>query len=259
MVWEYGIMYFSHKDYEALQSRDDEAVQRTCDKLAELHKLLHRRLRELNYDLHPQSPMPISNRSATSLHDDHSVVLTYMRSKEQIGLVERLMGRDGLNLGDDGNIYRHPVIELRLTPTHFAAELVISPYAWWDQQNFIGKLSVQRHRETFRSILQRLEGDFRFGYWEGVELKDMHLTTYQLIRTNHLNDWTSTFADGQDWLRIGAWYEPQDPALEPGEILKELTRRVGGLYTLYTFILWTSNNDFHSFYHRINKSGEARL
>ena len=50
------------------------------------------------------------------------------------------MGKESGAQTGDVDTYRHPVIELRLTPDQFAIELILSPYAWLDQQNLIGKL-----------------------------------------------------------------------------------------------------------------------
>jgi hypothetical protein len=97
-----------------------------------------------------------------------------------------------------------------------------------------------------------MDGDYCFGFWDGTQLSDMHLTTRQLVRGTYLNEWLSTFADGQDYLRIGAWYPLEDAALETNHILSELVHRVGALYSVYNFMLWTSNNDFHSFYNKIS-------
>jgi hypothetical protein len=256
-------MYFSKRDHELLAfdgehtTSGDNDLQSVYDKFFELHNSLYRRFRDHNYDLHPHwnHAALISSRSAACTGETTALALPYFRSKEQATLVERLMGRDGLDWQTDVEIYRHPVIELRLTPKHFAVELVLSPYAWWDQQNFIGKLAIARHRDTLRGIFQRMGGDFRFGFWDGIDLDDMHLTTQQLVRGNYLNDWMSTFCDGQDWLRLGTWYDVEDAALEPGRILSEVTQRIGALQSVYSFLLWTSNNDFHSFYRKINVRG----
>jgi hypothetical protein len=252
--------YFSPADHQSLMltaergTNRDNALQLVYDKFFELHKSLHRRLRDHNYDLHPhwERASTLSNHSATFSGKTDVLALPYFRSREQAQLVERLMGRDTLDYQSTIEIYRHPIIELRLTPDCFAVELVLSPSAWWDQQNFVGKLAVQRHRETFRTILQRMDGDYCFGFWDGTQLSDMHLTTRQLVRGTYLNEWLSTFADGQDYLRIGAWYPLDDDALETNHILSELVHRVGALYSVYNFMLWTSNNDFHSFYNKIS-------
>jgi hypothetical protein len=259
--------YFTQQDHESLALRGvataeaDNARQLVYDKFVELHRILHTRLRDHNYDLHAghQSTSVLFGGSVAGSKVDN-LVLPYLRSTEQALVVERMMGRDRHALKSDVQISRHPVIELRLTPNHFSVELVVSPEAWLDQQNLIGKLGIQRHREAFRSTLQRMDGDFRLGFWSGCELSDMHLTTRQLSRGNNLQEWMSTFCDGQDWLRVGVWYTPEAPQLDTSRILRELTDRIGALYRVYTFLTWTSNNDFLSFYGKqVHRPAYARV
>lgn len=255
--------YFSASEHAALadftgQSMNQSAtenIQIMRDKLHELHLSLHRRMRDQNWDLHPhwEKQLLIAPRSAAvntvaTATSMRGLTLSYLRSKEHATLVERLTGREGAgsHLTLDSN--RHPVIEIRLTPEHLAVELVLSPSAWWDQRNLIGKVSVARHRETLRGLLQRMNGDFFFGFWEGEALSEQHLTNRQLLRGNILDEWMSTFADGQDWLRVGAWYTPEDEHLTTDRIVSELVTRIGALYNLYIFTLWTSNNNFQTFY-----------
>lgn len=225
-------------------------MQGVYDKLLELHKALYRRMRDHNWDLHPNWDKNgmLVGRSAASSSNFVGLSMPYLRSREQAQLVERLMGRDGIDTPLHVDIHRHPVIELRLTPEHLTVELVLAPSAWWDQRNLIGKLSVQRHREAFRHLLQRMDGDYRFGFWDGIHLSDLHVTNRQLLRGSILEEWMSTFSDGQDWLRVGVWYEPDHPSLSASTVLSELTQRIGALNGLYQFMLWTSNNNFHSFY-----------
>ncbi len=253
--------YFTRHDHEILGSLPTHDVQEVYDKFYELHRTLYHRMRDHNYDLHPHwnKATQISARSAACSGEIKGLSLPYLRSRDQSVLVERLMGRDGSDLPTDP--YRHPVIELRITPEHFAVELIMSPMSWWDQRNLIGKLSVARHRETLRGIIQHIDDDYRFGFWDGVHLSDMHLTSRQLLRGNILDEWMSTFADGQDWLRIGAWYEPEDPALNDDRILNEVVGRVVALQKLYSFMLWTSNNNFQSFYRKVVSFGgkDARM
>jgi hypothetical protein len=174
--------YFTQHDHESLASLPTREAQPVYDKLQELHRALYRRMRDHNYDLHPHwnKAAQVINRSAACSNDIDGLSVPYLRSKEQGVLVERLMGRDGAEPSAD--IYRHPVIELRITPDSFVTELILSPLSWWDQRNLIGKLTVARHRETLRSILQHIDGDYRFGFWDGTHLSDMHLTSRQLLR-----------------------------------------------------------------------------
>jgi hypothetical protein len=242
--------YFSHDDFSVLTSSPAQDMQSVYDKFVELHKALHRRMRDHNWDLHPnwdQNGMFVG-RSAACSNNFVGLSLPYLRSREQAQLVERLMGRENSGMPQHVDVHRHPVVELRLTPEHFAVELVLSPTAWWDQRNLIGKLSVNRHREAFRALLQRMDGEYHFGFWDGIHLSDVHLTNRQLLRGSILEEWMSTFSDGQDWLRVGVWYEPENPSLSTSAIFSELTGRIAALYGLHTFMLWTSNNNFHSFY-----------
>lgn len=251
--------YFTSEDHQRLachnpgSAQSDYDIQLVYDKFFELHTALYGRLRDLNYDLHSgaHGVPPVSSYSLVGANASETLALIYARSREQALLVERMMGRERNHAHTQVELGRHPAIELRLTPDHFVIELIVSPDAWWDQQNLIGKLGIQRHRDSFRSLLQRMEGDFRLGFWSGEDLSDMHLTTRQLVRGNYLNEWMSTFADGQDWLRMGMWYAPEAPELETSHILRELVTRVGGLYSVYDFLLWTSNNDFHPFYQKL--------
>jgi hypothetical protein len=243
--------YFFTGDHSALASSwsiGGTELQETYRKFIDLHMALYPRLRNHNVDLHPrwQKTSIVSYESAASLEQGQSLVLTYFRSHEQAEMVERLMGKDHSSV----ETYRHPVIELRLTPENFAIELILSPYAWWDQQNFIGKLELANHRSAFRSLLRSMDSNYRFGFWGGTHLSDMHLTNGELLRGKILDEWMDTFADGQDWLRVGKWYSPEDTALDANNIIPEVFGVIESLHNLYQFLLWTSNNNFHSFYEK---------
>lgn len=229
---------------------DTQPSQTAHAKLMELHRTLHRRMRERSWDLHPHWDRSrwVYGASAACRSDIQGLTLPYLRSYDQAVLVERLMGREGNHAATSTDIHRHPVIELRLTPEHFVVELVLTPTSWWDQRNLIGKLSIERHRQTLRTLLQQMNGEYRFGFWEGIHLSDMHLTSRQLLRTGVLDEWMSTFSDGQDWLRVGVWYEPENAALCVENILDETLHRIGALNEVYKFLLWSGNNNFHSFY-----------
>ena len=248
--------YFTLEDSAALQlidsaSRLNPDVQVIYEKFYQLQHSINLRLRELSWDLHPHSDKTqlISSRSAAS-SDMHGVALRFCRSREQALAVERLMGREGEQWAGGAEKHRHPVIELRLTPSHFAVELIVSADAWLDQQNLVSKLAVPRHRQTLRGIIGQMPATACIGFWRGLELDDMHLTAGQLSRGLRLDDWLSTFQDGHDYLRAGLWYQPQDDALSVNTIVSEATRQIGALYRLYDFLLFSSNNDFRTFYAR---------
>jgi hypothetical protein len=248
--------YFTHQEHAVLNNlqavNSNAGLQHVYNKLYTLHESLYARIRNYDLDLHPhwQKSAVISYRSAACTRENCTLVLPYFRSREQAQLVERLMGRGADEWVGDAAPYRHPVIELRLTPEHFTVELILSPYAWWDQQNLIGKLELTRHRQMFHALLSHLDSDYRFGFWDGVHLSDMHLTAWELRYNSVFEEWMHTFADGQDWLRIGKWYEPVDSQMSADDILHEVFAQVRSLHGLYTFLLWTSNNNFHSFYEK---------
>lgn len=229
-------------------------------RLENLHAAIQPRVRNHNLDLHPrwQKSMTISQESAAAIGEHDSFVLTYFRSREQAEMVEKLMGKDDVSVSGNVETYRHPVIELRHTPDYFAIELILSPYAWWDQQNFVGKLSITNHRAAFRTLLGSLNSDYRLGFWNGTHLGDMHLTIGQLLKGRIMDEWIDTFADRLDWLRIGKWYSAEDSVLDSAHIAMDAFETVKDLNEIYSFILWTSNNNFHDFYEKRQRSNLRR-
>lgn len=240
--------YFTLEDFQSAAGIHAQTTL-LADKFSELHRSLYRRMRDLTWNLYPlwdKSPV-VPGRSASASGPVAGLSLPYLRSREQAILVERLMGRDGADAPLKLALDRHPLIELRLTEQHFAVELILSPSSWLDQRNLVGKLSVLRHRQTLRQLMTRMDGDNLIGFWSGAYLSDAHVELRQLLRGRFLEEWMSTFCDGQDWLRVGMWYAPDDPALETSAIVPELMRRIGTLYHLYSFITWTSNNNYQHF------------
>jgi hypothetical protein len=250
--------YYFQGDHLALVKDNGQSVNASADlqhvysKFFDLHTAIHPRVRNHNLDLHPrwQKSSIVSRESAACLEQSSTLVLTYFRSREQAELVERKMGKESGSQVSEVDTYRHPVIELRLTPDHFAIELILSPYAWLDQQNLIGKLELPHHRTAFRNLLRTMPGDYRFGFWNGLHLGEMNLSISELLRGRILDEWMDTFADGQDWLRVGMWYAPEDPALDASCILPEIFNTVKSLHGLYNFMLWSSNNNFGDFYNK---------
>lgn len=246
--------YFSYGSRQRLPLDNgycDTAGPAAC--LTELHHALYDRFRAQSWELYPywESSRLITPVSAAGGHDSNVHALIYLRSEEQARVVEENMGLESRTRGYGSiNASRHPVIEVRDTPDHFAVELIISPDAWWDQQNVIGKLELDRHQVGLRGLLRSMKPDYCFGFWEGERLSDMHLTARQLWQGNVLNEWLGTFADGQDYLRFGVWYDRNDPALDPRRIAGEVYTRLSDLYTLYNFLVWSSNNNYRGFYEK---------
>jgi len=223
-------------------------AESTVKKLSDLHDLIYPQLSNSGLDLHPAKPHNnVVFESASTSTARGMISLQYMRSRPQAIRVERLMGRDETsNSGIDAR--RHPVIEVRVTPSFLTVELILSPYAWWDQQNFVGKMSLDRHRENFYDLIRALDDETKVGYWRGVQLEEEYVKVSQFINQRIWKEWIDTFDPGKDWFRIGFWYTPEADAICSEKIEDELIRQVRGIYTLYEDIIWSSNNNYREFY-----------
>lgn len=249
--------YFSQDDHNAVISISAEgaqgatSLQQVYNRMTNLHRNLSSRLKSHGYTLHtnPAMPMGVGQSSIVAPNNGDTMTLTYMRSQTDAMVVERVMGRDELTQSG-AEVQRHPVIELRLTPDHFVAELVVGPEAWYDQRNFLGKFTIKEHRHQLFKLLTNLDDEYCVGFWSGLHLNDMHLSTRRLPPPHILFDFIETFAAGRDYLRIGRWYDVGDPSLNEDTIVHELFNRVRDLYDIYEYILWTSNNNFHTFFER---------
>lgn len=209
---------------------------------ADLHSSLYARFRKYNLPLdalHAQA-------SAAGRCAAGAEIAAYRRPAAEAGAVERLMGRDNARvLGDC-----HPVIELRVDADFIVLELVMAPAAWIDQENLLGKLNVERQRREFCKLIGHLHPAMRLGFWQGGHLDDMHLTADKLARANVFEHWMATYTDRQDTFRAGMWYTRAEAAAMGDNFAVELFNRAQELYSLYTFIAWTGNNDFRGFYQR---------
>lgn len=249
--------YFTEQDHRSLlstASNTSEAdFQRIYHRLTDLNRYLYPQLKKHSLKLHPTSAHPggVSASTAAMQFPSEVMSLTYMRDQRDAYTVEGIMGRDQLSLADTGiEPSLHPVIEIRLSPDFFAVEMVISPTAWYDQQNVSGKLSIEQHQVTLYNLLNELEDEYFLGFWSGTHISDMHLSTRRLPPQFILAEFLSTFAAGRDWFRVGRWYAPEAAELDESSIREELFARIRDLYNIYTFMLWTSNNNFVSFYRK---------
>jgi hypothetical protein len=244
------VPYFSQNDHTLLETTSARECTLLLERARDLQKAVSRRMRDLNWDLYSNwdGAAVVPGQSTSSRGPIFGLTIPFLRSREQALSVERMMGRDGAGQTTAADWMRHPVIELRLTPDAFCVELVVSPSAWWDQRNLVGKLSLPRHRDALRALLGRADGDLRIGFWDGAYLSDFALTSRQLIRSGALGELMTTFGDSQDWMRAGMWYTPEDPRLSETNIVPEVCRAIGTIYPLYQFLLWTSNNNFQSFH-----------
>lgn len=241
--------YFTRDDHTDLAAfKPGTAAQLAVyQKLLDLNKALYPLLRNANIALFTGNPI-IDEDSVCVVEGRQVLSIAYRRSNTEAITVERLMGREEVASTETIEVHRHPTIEVRLTPQHLTVELVMSPDAWWDQRNFVGKLSIARQRTEFFKLMRQLDQTFRLGFWQGTHLGEMHLNAKQFHHIDILNEWINTFEAGKDWFRLGAWYEPDAVLLDKASIHSELLNRIKQLYPLYQYLLWTGDNNFQEFY-----------
>ena len=246
--------YFTREDHMALleakaQLPDTEVgLQRLHRKLTTLHRTLYPHFRKQGIELHSQviDKAEVGFSSCACPFQTELMTLSYMRSVQQAHTIEGAMGRDRNQL----DTRCHPVIEIRITENAFVVELIVASEAWFDQQNLAGKLTIDTHRHSFYNILSNLDAEYLMGFWGGAQVDDMHLSSEKLPPPHVLHQWLDTFAAGRDYFRIGAWYDIEDERLSEDNIKQEIFERVRELSTIYDFISWNSNNNFHEFYKR---------
>lgn len=248
--------FFSADNLNELNQVDAQAIfqsaglQAAAQRLSQLHQRLYAQMRMYNLDLHLITPeqAAVVAASVSTVENGRALCVAYLRTRGQAVTVERLMGREEVASMHAVDAHRHPVIELRVTATALALELILSPDAWWDQQNLLGKLKVARHRQEFYLLLRDLTVAYRMGFWEGTHLSEMHLTAHQFQHPRIMDEWMSTFEPGADWWRVGIWYPFDDDGLQEGRIVDELVPHVRRLYAMYEHLRWTSDNNFREFY-----------
>ncbi len=227
------------------------AFQSARNRLLDLHQKIYPALRMQNLDLTVHKIAGgdvIQQHSGGHGQTGVALVIQYLRTYSHAVAVERLMGREIEVAPENVETHRHPLIEVRLLPDHFVVELVISPEAWYDQHNMMGKLSIDRYRREFYELLGKQNPACCLGFWQGMYLSDMHLKAVFFQRTRLLDEWMSTFEPQKDWFRLGRWYTPDSPPLAETHIYTEIVEQVRALYTIYDYIIWTGNNNFHNFY-----------
>jgi hypothetical protein len=235
---------------EAINSfRDSSTLDPAREQLQALHKAIYDQLRLNNIDLnliHSESHA-VQEDSVSDVKSKQVLSVVYLRTRGQAVQVERLMGREEVANINSVEARRHPVIELRLSPEHFTVELLLSPDAWWDQQNLMGKLTVQRYKQDFYGILQGFDSRYCMGFWRGSHLSEMHLSAKHFRHPRIMDEWISTFQPSADWFRLGTWYGLDEEVME-ATTAAEIAKQIRSLNQLYHHILWTSDNNFREFF-----------
>ncbi|MDZ4768421.1 MAG: hypothetical protein SGJ24_04770 [Chloroflexota bacterium] len=246
--------FFSAHDHALLASSNVGCDSVACpelyslsDRMGGLQRIIGRRIFASGSDIKPCWNRPaVSAQSFASATPIAGLTFAFVRPQGEAMTIERMMGRGTEVIAQDSS--RHPILEVRLTPTNVVIELIVSPQARWDQRNLSGKLRIERHRAALRTLLCEGRGALRLGFWHGEELHDTHLTCGQLVRGDVLGDWFGTFAAEHEWLRIGFWLEAGHRSLMHDQIRNELSARAVLLSKILQFFAWSNDNNFHHFY-----------
>jgi hypothetical protein len=232
-----------------------QPVQHLIAQMSSLHHTLYTRLSDYRLNLYPnpETRTGVAIQSLTTPFQADALSIIYTRERSQAASVENLMGRDTAGVSEGVRTHHHPAIELRLSPDYLAVEFVLPPTAWYDQQNFIGKLTIKQHREDLYMLLRRIHSqntsqDAMLGFWSGLTPNDSHIMLSQLPPKVLLYEYLDTFAAGRDWFRLGYWHPPESPPLQMDKVQNTVFEHIQALYQVYQFVTWTSDNNFHSFY-----------
>ncbi|MGB7337482.1 MAG: hypothetical protein WBC91_01210 [Phototrophicaceae bacterium] len=244
--------YFSQDDIQALCGDNSRLKSEIQARFLTIHKKVFEQLHINDIELNIIKPSEKAVHADTvsrhkNKNDDKVLSVQYMRSRSQAVTIERLMGREEIASANNLIVRLHPVIEVRLSENGLTVELIISPDAWWDQENLKGKLSISRHRYEFYTLLMTLEDAYIMGFWEGVHQSDMHLAGKYFQHPRILDEWLSTFNTNSDWFRLGVWYALDDEALAEDQITATIVEQVRALYPVYLYFLWTSGNNYREF------------
>ncbi len=250
-------MYFQPEHLELLpflqpQHLQNPLVQPLLERFYSLHEKLHHHMLAHNLYLFPHlvGGQPLSLLSVTSLIEGGLLCTRYLRAAGICTNVERLMGLEDVHSATRVQPRRHPVIELRLQAQHLVVEFVLSADAWWDQENLMGRLSLPRYYEQFYECLMQLDDDFRMGFWQGIQLHELHLPVRHLRRRPIFEEWMHTFEVSKDNLRIGRWYTLDDSALREAHIETTLLSDIKALYALYLQASWSGENSYRHLYRK---------
>lgn len=249
--------YFTTRDHQAVFSfqaasiEGVESFQRVYDRLQGLNKKLYPQLKQYHINLHP-NPRTLSGvwRGSNTTHlEVDALTLSYMRNASQAISIEHLMGRDKITEPYQIMTQNHPAIEVRVTLDHLAIELVVPPTARQDQENIAGKLTIKQHQADFYKLITQLGKNYVIGFWNGIyRQEDLSFDTTQLPPRHIFFEFFNTFAAGRDWLRVGMWYPAEASELDEDQIVNTIYNHIRALYPVYTFLAWTSDNNFVSLY-----------
>ncbi|MEO1290777.1 MAG: hypothetical protein AAFV93_23810 [Chloroflexota bacterium] len=243
--------YFSQDDIQAVCGVNATAKTSVKAKFQALQQYIYEQLaaNDIELSLIKSGQQAIGEESISRhvTEDTDVLAVQYLRARGKAVTVEKLMGREEVASVNTIITRLHPVIEVRLAESGLCVELLLAPSAWWDQQNFKGKLAIPRHRHAFYTLLMDLDPEYTMGFWQGIHLSEMRIAGKYFQHPRILDDWLSTFEPNTDWLRIGIWLDIDAEELSSEHIKETLVNHIFALYPLYQYILWTSDNNYREF------------
>lgn len=249
-------LLFTPNDYAVFEgglagnAEYDGERERIHDKLAILHKQIYPEIRRRKWDLHPhwmtQWLISASRISPATQRIDF-MTLRYSKAETTIKLMKKEF------IEDFGSFYANAMVDARIDREGFAIELFVSDKAWVDGQNLKARLSDgAEQRGELRSMLAELGGEYtlrlsqfvrseeeRWGYRQVVSAK-----ASRLVNVGMLNSTMEKYTPGRHDLRLGIYYEPDDPRLGGRSIVDEILKRFEQLYPVYAFLSWSLKNNY---------------
>ena len=244
--------FFSREDHEVFKpeksssSLYDGERQRVRDKFLALHDVLYPEIKRRGWDLHPHwyAPSIVSTWYVGRIQNIRFMKLRYLRSKDEVHRVERMMGIPPDGERSETRYIKHPLMDIRIDSKYLAVELLLTDQAWWDAQNFKRKLEHHgAERRAFIDLLRGLGTEYVFGGWPDSREPELNTNAAKLTDDDELVEWLARFEPG-DWLRLGIWYNVQKSRLPTQGIAEEIIKRFAQLYPIYEFLLWTPENDY---------------
>ncbi|MBI3914048.1 MAG: hypothetical protein HY327_07665 [Chloroflexi bacterium] len=228
----------------------DGERERVHEKLVELHHNIYPEFRKRKLDLHPHwmtQWLVSASRISPATSRIEFMTVRYSKPETTIKLMKKQF------IEDFGHFYANAMIAARVDREGFAVELLISEKAWVDAQNFKNRLaSDAAERGHFRNLLAELGGEHSLhlshfvrnekgpsGYQEVLRAK-----ASRLVNVGMLNSTMEKYKPGGQDLRLGVYYQPNDPRLQKENIAAEVLQRIEQLFPIYAFLSWSPKNDY---------------
>ena len=174
--------------------------------------------------------------------------LRYAKSRAVMRRMEKLF------LDDFGRFHAHAMLAVTIDESSLGIEMCIPAAAWVDGQNLRGKLVGAPDAFDFRSRFGEMVASL--GYRARVQIEERTEEGHGRVWAKRAKAFhspaalataTAIYEPGKHELRIGTWYQPDDPLLSAASIRREVLARFEELYPLYEMIVWGPTNDYRRY------------